>query len=224
MEKYFRVDNRIIDEIRFDNACEFGVYMIILRFGNNGQIAYPSLDFMRERLRTSNRKILIAIESLESKGMIEITRINRRCNWYRVVPTPVVVSPTKNEILTSTVEENKEKEINSRRELLDEIYNLISKGTGDNIFLIQQIFTGRGLTDDELVQMRDKIMESDFLMGKSELKPTIRNYDSIGQIDKVRFGYYRNRKREKKTSTSEYKPPYQYEFKEKKEIKYESNY
>ncbi|MGL4968610.1 MAG: hypothetical protein ACRC5B_00380, partial [Fusobacteriaceae bacterium] len=112
-----------------------------------------------------------------------------------------------------------------RRKLLFEIYELISRGTGDNVFLIQQIFTGRGLTDEELEVMRDKIEASDFLMGKLEIKPTARHYDSPKQIDKVRMGYYRNSSKEKgrEIQKEEYKPPYHYEFQEKETVEYEPN-
>ncbi|MGL4403580.1 MAG: helix-turn-helix domain-containing protein [Fusobacteriaceae bacterium] len=227
MEKFFMVDNRVIDEMRFENAVEFGVYMIILRFGNRGQIAYPSIEFMREKLRCSHRKISRAINLLEEKKLIEVIRKHRNCNRYRILVTTSETRSTKTEILSSLVEENKEKEINieKRRKLLFEIYELISSGTGDNVFLIQQIFTGRGLTDEELEVMRDKIEASDFLMGKLEIKPTVRHYDSPKQIDKVRMGYYRNSSREKgeKRGKEETKPPYHYEFQEKEEVEYEPN-
>lgn len=227
MGKFFMVDNRVIDEMRFENAVEFGVYMIILRFGNNGQVAYPSIEFMRSRLRCSNRKISGAIKSLEVRGLVKVLRNHGRSNRYIPTPIPAVRTHSKNEGTSPTVEENKEQEINieKRRKLLFEIYELISSGTGDNVFLIQQIFTGRGLTDEELEVMRDRIEASDFLMGKLEIKPTARHYDSPKQIDKVRMGYYRNSSKEKgrEIQKEEYKPPYHYEFQEKETVEYEPN-
>lgn len=223
---YFKVENKVVDELNFENSTEFGVYMILLRYGSGGQTAYPSQDFMRERLRTSNRKISTAITSLEEKKLIKVTRVHRSFNRYIVTPITSVVAPTKMKFLPSAVEEYKEQEINinKRRELLTEIHTLASRGTGDNIFLFQQVFTGRGLSEEELKIMRAKIEESDFLMGKLENKPTIRHYDSQKQIDKIRMGYYRNSVREKKIKPEEIKPPYHYEFEERETVYYEPNY
>ncbi|MGL6130816.1 MAG: hypothetical protein ACRCZ9_04250, partial [Fusobacteriaceae bacterium] len=178
------------------------------------------MEFMRCRLRCSNKRISSAIKSLESRGEIRVLRNHGRNNRY--IPTP-----SKNEVTPTRVEENKEQEINieRRRAVLSKIFKLISSGTGDNVFLIQQIFTGRGLTEDELEVMAEKIALSDFLMGKQDTKPTIRHYDSPKQIDKVRFGYYRNNaKDEKKNKVEEVKKaPYHYEFQEKEEVEYEPN-
>lgn len=232
MEGFFKVDNRVIDEIEFNNTSELGIYVIISRYSNNEQLGFPSLDTLTEKCRCSRKTAIDALKSLEERNLITIYRRFGKNNRYRVNSIKRRELPSSsNELGSSSELLYKEQYINidKRREVLSEIYNLISKGTGDNVFLIQQIFTGRGLTDDELRTMRDKIGESDFLMGRLESKPTVRHYDHQKQIDKVRMGYYRNNERGQNSNknvkaTDTYKPPYHYEFEEKEVIHHEPNY
>ncbi len=68
---YFKVENAVIDEARlFSNIHESHLYLVLSRYCNNNQIAFPSYSKLAELCYCSRRTIIKCMTSLEDKGYI----------------------------------------------------------------------------------------------------------------------------------------------------------
>ena len=228
---FFMVDNRVIDELKFDDSYEFAVYMIIYRYSNRGQISFPSGEFMRKSLRCSSRKISGAIKSLEKKEYIQVFRTPGKSNRYRITLFGEA-SPSSPGKKTSSHEENyKEQYINNKYKktsssgekkegrgvLLKKIHKLISQSTGVNIFQVEMAFPGGGLSLEKLSFILERIECSDFLQGRQVKKPNLRHFTTPTQIDKILSSFYDNGGGKR----SDPLPSYYREFPETGEVDYE---
>lgn len=84
-------------------------------------------------------------------------------------------------------------ELEKKEVLFHEIVKLIQKGTGvGEPYVANTLITG-SLTTVQLGYLKDKIKESDFLMGKLEKKPTLKHFSSRTQLFRIIGGYYQNR-------------------------------
>lgn len=86
---YFKVENTVIDglkkinedgeeitEMPFEDIYEAHLFVVLSRYCNNGQVAYPSLNTLCEKCYCSKPTLLKAIKGLEKKGYI--AKINRQ--------------------------------------------------------------------------------------------------------------------------------------------------
>ncbi|MGL4969137.1 MAG: helix-turn-helix domain-containing protein, partial [Fusobacteriaceae bacterium] len=82
MAGFFKVDNDVIDKMKFTNAVEYYVYTIILRYSNGGRMAFPSIEHMRKIIGCSNRKISASLKALEERKLVVIYRTPGKNNKY----------------------------------------------------------------------------------------------------------------------------------------------
>lgn len=75
---YFKVENAIIDDIElFSNIHESHLYIVLSRYCNNHQVAFPSYSTLAKLCYCSRSMIIKCMNSLESKGYInKVIRIN----------------------------------------------------------------------------------------------------------------------------------------------------
>lgn len=68
---YFKVENAVIDEAKlFSNIYESHLYMVLSRYCNNNQVAFPSYSKLAELCYCSRTTIIKCMASLENKGYI----------------------------------------------------------------------------------------------------------------------------------------------------------
>lgn len=73
---YFKVENEVIDNPEiFKTDREFIVFIVLSRYCNNNNVAYPSLETLAKKSRCTKRNVIIALNGLVEKGLIK--KINR---------------------------------------------------------------------------------------------------------------------------------------------------
>ena len=76
---YFKVENAVVDNKVFSNIYESYLFVVLSRFCNNGNVAFPSYNTLAELCYCSRRKIIDTMASLEKKGLInKVKRIKER--------------------------------------------------------------------------------------------------------------------------------------------------
>ncbi|MGL6064852.1 MAG: helix-turn-helix domain-containing protein [Fusobacteriaceae bacterium] len=109
VEFYFKVENAIIDDSElFSDTYELCLYMVLSRFCNNKQYAFPSYSKLAEICHCSRRTIIKAMASLEKKGYVnKICRLNgsnekiNNTNLYTINNIKKYTMENKNSILKS---------------------------------------------------------------------------------------------------------------------------
>lgn len=81
---FFTVDNKVVDEVKFDNSVEGFLFVVIARYSNNSRYSFPSIDLLSEKCRCARGSVIKAIKSLERKGFIAVERVAGRSNRYTV--------------------------------------------------------------------------------------------------------------------------------------------
>ena len=68
---YFKVENTVIDDDSiFSNIYESHLFIILSRYCNNGQVAFPSYNTLAQKCYCSKRTIINAMNSLIEKGLV----------------------------------------------------------------------------------------------------------------------------------------------------------
>ena len=68
---YFKIENAVIDNDEvFSNIYESHLYIVLSRFCNNGNIAYPSYNTLAKLCYCSKRKVIETMNKLIEKGLI----------------------------------------------------------------------------------------------------------------------------------------------------------
>lgn len=76
---YFKVENAVIDDINiFSDIYESHLYIVLSRFCNNGNVAYPSYNTLAKLCYCSKRKVIETTNKLIEKGLIN--KVNRTMN------------------------------------------------------------------------------------------------------------------------------------------------
>ncbi|MGL5716705.1 MAG: helix-turn-helix domain-containing protein, partial [Paraclostridium sp.] len=89
VDYYFKVENTVVDgfkvvdsetgkestEMAFENIYQAHLFVVLSRYCNNGQVAYPSISTLCKKCYCSKPTLLKAIEGLEKKGYI--AKVNR---------------------------------------------------------------------------------------------------------------------------------------------------
>ncbi|MGL5578332.1 MAG: helix-turn-helix domain-containing protein [Fusobacteriaceae bacterium] len=196
---FFKVDNRVIDTLKFDDGTEGFVFVILGRFCNNGQTGYPTIEYLMKVCNCSKSKMIKVIKNLEKKEYIVVARRHMWSNRYSINPaclpeTPQGISETPQGVFEIP---NKEQHINNnikesltRRDIISEIQKIIVTATGINLFRVEQSFKGTGKTVEKLEEILGAIKSSDFLLGRKVKKPDIWHYN---QTDNILNGLYSNR-------------------------------
>ena len=73
---YFKVENTVVDEKVFDNVYEAYLFVVLSRYCNNNQAAFPSLKTLAEKCYCSTASIKRALKNLEEKEFIK--RVQRK--------------------------------------------------------------------------------------------------------------------------------------------------
>lgn len=186
MAGFFKVDNDVIDKMKFGNAVEFYVYAIILRYSNGGKMAFPSIEFMRSTIGCSNRKISAALKALEERELIVVYRTPGKNNKY----LPFKEQKEIEDVLLKERRENPKDIHTAKLEILKMIYQDISYATNSYLKEAKSIFAGKKMSLEELKAFREAMMNSEFLKGHAGNRPTLRHFGSKFQIDKILSGYY----------------------------------
>lgn len=71
---YFKVENTVIDEKVFDNIYEAYLFVVLSRYCNNNQVAFPSIKTLAEKCYCSTASIKRALKNLEEKEFIKRVR------------------------------------------------------------------------------------------------------------------------------------------------------
>lgn len=113
-------------------------------------------------------------------------------------------------------EEEKDKKIDIEKEQTNQSINqfikLVSEITETNLYQVQQVINLATLRDYDINLLIIKIKESDFLSGKLETKPIIRNFTQKIMLDKIVIDFYKNKKTKiKETIYNEKKDEYDIE-------------
>ncbi len=77
---------------------------------------------------------------------------------------------------------------------INQFIKLVSEITETNIYQVQQVINLAALRDYDINLLIIKIKESDFLSGKLETKPIIRNFTQKTMLDKIIVDFYKNKK------------------------------
>lgn len=95
-------------------------------------------------------------------------------------------------------EEEKDKKIDGEKEQTNQSINqfikLVSEITETNLYQVQQVINLATLRDYDINLLIIKIKESDFLSGKLDIKPIIRNFTQKIMLDKIVVDFYKNKK------------------------------
>lgn len=68
---YFKVENTVVDEKVFDNVYEAYLFVVLSRYCNNNQVAFPSLNKLAEKCYCSKSTVAKYLNELENKGYIK---------------------------------------------------------------------------------------------------------------------------------------------------------
>lgn len=81
---YFKVENEVIDNTEiFSNIYESHLFIVLSRYCNNNNVAFPSYNTLAKLCYCSRSTIIRAMKSLESKGLInKVIRIRNDENTY----------------------------------------------------------------------------------------------------------------------------------------------
>lgn len=81
---YFKVENAVVDEVElFSNIYESHLYLVLSRYCNNNQVAFPSYSKLAELCYCSRSTIIKCMTSLEEKGYIN--KLKRKNNDNRKI-------------------------------------------------------------------------------------------------------------------------------------------
>lgn len=73
---YFKVENTVVDEKVFNNIYEAYLFVVLSRYCNNNQVAFPSIKTLAEKCYCSTASIKRALKNLEEKEFIK--RVQRK--------------------------------------------------------------------------------------------------------------------------------------------------
>lgn len=82
---YFKVENEVIDNPEvFDTDREFILFIVLSRYCNNNQIAYPSLETLAKKSRCTKRNLIKALNGLVEKGLVKkVKRYDEETKTYQ---------------------------------------------------------------------------------------------------------------------------------------------
>ncbi|MGL5577667.1 MAG: helix-turn-helix domain-containing protein [Fusobacteriaceae bacterium] len=193
MAGFFKVDNDVIDKMKFTNAVEYYVYTIILRYSNGGRMAFPSIEHMRKIIGCSNRKISASLKALEERKLVVIYRTPGKNNKYLPFKEQEKIEEVLKDELEEIVkkeQENSQDNYKWRKQLLSFIHEDIAIATDRTIKEVRTVFPAKKISISDLERIRKRINNSEFLRGEAGEKPTLRHFGSMYQIDKILEGYY----------------------------------
>ncbi|MGL5100732.1 MAG: helix-turn-helix domain-containing protein [Fusobacteriaceae bacterium] len=193
MGGFFKVDNDVIDKMKFTNAVEYYVYTIILRYSNGGRMAFPSIEHMRKIIGCSNRRISASIKALEERKLIVIYRTPGKNNKYLPSKEQEKIEAVLKDELEERVEKEQEESQDNykwRKQLLNLIHEDIAIATGRVMKDVRLAFPAKKLSIKDLEKIKRRINNSEFLKGEADEKPNLRHFQSMYQIDKILEGYY----------------------------------
>lgn len=79
IDYYFKVENAVIDSSEiFDNIYESHLFIVLSRFCNNNNIAFPSYNSLAELCYCSRSTIIKTMKNLEKKGLINKLLRNKK--------------------------------------------------------------------------------------------------------------------------------------------------
>lgn len=70
---YFQVSNDLVDGDALGNVYEKMCYVVMARYTNNGQIAFPSYNTIAKNMGVSRNTAIKSIKSLEDKGLLLVS-------------------------------------------------------------------------------------------------------------------------------------------------------
>lgn len=82
---YFKVENEVIDNPEvFDTDREFILFIVLSRYCNNNQVAYPSLETLAKKSRCTKRNLIKALNGLVAKGLVKkVKRYDEETKTYQ---------------------------------------------------------------------------------------------------------------------------------------------
>lgn len=82
---YFKVENEVIDNPEvFDTDREFILFIVLSRYCNNNQVAYPSLETLAKKSRCTKRNLIKALNGLVEKGLVKkVQRYDEETKTYQ---------------------------------------------------------------------------------------------------------------------------------------------
>lgn len=219
---YFKVENSVVDDEVFSNVYEAYLFVVLSRYCNNNQIAYPSLETLSKKCYCSKNTVLKCLKSLNEKGYIKrVQRYNEENKSYNT--TVYAVKNIKNLVhhvnkgsapdeqgvvhqmnKGSAPDEHKEEQLKEellKKEKLKEVRESILKLKEllefqfDNKLTATQVDKLLMLSIQYGVNPLEIYNNSDYLRGFVDKKPTWRMWTTNAEttIQKMKAGEYVNK-------------------------------
>lgn len=134
IDYYFKVENAVIDNSEtFDNIYESHLFIVLSRFCNNNNIAFPSYNSLAELCYCSRSTIIKTMKNLEKKGLINKLLRNKKIKDKTVYESNLyTINNIKKYNITN--EKNIRRKNSSRYEFLNlSKYSLLNQATIKNI-------------------------------------------------------------------------------------------
>lgn len=220
MEKFFRVENIIIDKTGiFDSASEQHLYIVLCRYCNYTKTAFPSIDKLSKITMRSKKTVVTALNSLEKKGLILRKKFRGRNSLYMVIPLQKENFPEHLESLGEIGEkvlkniplgdpsdaylegerlylpeeyDDAQKKRNLNDPVVILVQNLISNYANAELSLVKKLFPPIGFSLDDVKKMRDEIAASSFLSGNQTRRPEFQLFITPKYYKAILAGEFRD--------------------------------
>ncbi|MDY6171699.1 MAG: helix-turn-helix domain-containing protein [Fusobacterium necrophorum] len=186
LDFYFKVENAVIDEYQnFDNIYESHLFIVLSRYCNNGQVAFPSYETLAKQCYCSKRHIIKMMKNLEEKKLINKVIRNTekvfKSNLYTVNSIKKYSSIDKKTINSNEREDNKENSEGSESDSLGVLNNIHQGNECSSLGVANGIRQG----SEQHSLYKDKYIKNNFI--KKERETNVNSLSHKNNVDSIKL-------------------------------------